>query len=177
MKSVMLLSALVCCLLVVPSAPGWNESHRPVRTVLAFHSMYGVDGAFVGANPIRGLSGDELPWEIGKATHGELRSNGRLKLHVQGLVFADDPAVPPELVGTNDETSFRAVVSCETLDAGGQLVTDNIITDGFPATTTGNAEIDATVELPSPCLAPVVFVIAGSEEKWFAVTGIETGDE
>jgi len=177
MKSVLLLSVVCSYVLAVPSAQSAGHPVRPVRTVLSFHSMYGVDGAFVGANPIRGIIGDELPWEIEKSTHGELQSNGRLKVHVHGLVFADDPSVPPELVGKNDETSFRAVVSCETLDAGGLLVTDNIITEEFPATESGNAEIDATVELPSPCIAPVVFVIAGSEDKWFAVTGIETEED
>ena len=177
MKSVLLLSVFLSSLLAIPSAPRSSSSSPPERTVLSFHAMYGVDGAFVGANPIRGIIGDELPWAVEKSTHGELRANGRLKLHVHGLVFADDPSVPPDLVGTNDEENFRAVVSCLTLDAGGQLVEDNIITDGFPATTSGDSEIDTTVELPSPCLAPVVFVIAGSEDKWFAVTGIETEEE
>lgn len=177
MKSVLLLSLVCSSMLAVPSAPNASKSEHPVRTVLSFHAMYGVDGAFVGANPIRGIIGDELPWSIQKSTHGELNSNGRLKVHVHGLVFADDPSVPPELVGKNDETSFRAVVSCETLDAGGLLVTDNITTDPFPATTSGNSEIDTMVELPSPCIAPVVFVIAGSEDKWFAVTGIETEED
>ena len=52
-----------------------------------------------------------------------------------------------------------------------------ITTDGFPATPSGDSEIDTTVELPSPCVAPVVFVIAGSEDKWFAVTGVELEEE
>jgi hypothetical protein len=34
-----------------------------------------------------------------------------------------------------------------------------------------------TVELPDPCLAPDVLVLAGSEDKWFAVTGFETEEE
>lgn len=178
MKSVLLLSLVCSSLLAVPSAPSSSNSQRPVRTVLSFHTMYGVDGAFIGeTNPIRGIIGDELPWEVEKSTHGELRSNGRLKVHVRGLVFADDPSVPPELVGKNDEESFRAVVSCLTVDAGGLLVEHNITTDGFPATPSGDAEIDTTVELPSPCVAPVVFVIAGSEDKWFAVTGVELEEE
>jgi len=29
------------------------------------------------------------------------------------------------------------------------------------------------VTLPSPCLAPIIFVIPGDERKWFAVTGFE----
>jgi hypothetical protein len=30
------------------------------------------------------------------------------------------------------------------------------------------------VTLPNPCVAPVVFILAGSEDKWFAVTGFES---
>jgi len=37
--------------------------------------------------------------------------------------------------------------------------------------------IDAHVTLPDPCVASAVFVLAGSEEKWFAVTGFETEEE
>jgi hypothetical protein len=137
--------------------------------------MYGVDGAFVGdANPIRGIIGDELPWEIGKATSGRLDSNSRLRIQVHNLVFANDPSVPPELRGTNDEPFFRAVVSCLTVDSGGNVVTSNLTTAGFPATVTGDCYIDTNVDLPAPCVAPMVFVIAGSEDKWFAVTGVES---
>jgi hypothetical protein len=28
------------------------------------------------------------------------------------------------------------------------------------------------VTLPEECVAPIVFVVAGSEDKWFAVTGV-----
>jgi hypothetical protein len=44
----------------------------------------------------------------------------------------------------------------------------NIPTDPFPATTGpatsggGNAEIDAVVTLPSPCIAPIVFVTSAT---------------
>ncbi len=34
-------------------------------TIMQFTTMVGVDGSFVGHNPIRGVMGDELPWEIG----------------------------------------------------------------------------------------------------------------
>jgi hypothetical protein len=174
MKSIVILS-VVCLSVLAASALSARSSRAAVRKVLSVHSMFGVVGPFVGgANPIRGLVGDELPWAIGHATHGQLDANGRLKLHVQGLVFADDPSVPPELRGTNDEAFFRAVVSCLTVDSTGAVVTTNLVTDGFPATTSGDAEIDATVDLPRTCVAPIVFVIAGSEDKWFAVTGAES---
>jgi hypothetical protein len=37
----------------------------------------------------------------------------------------------------------------------------------------GNSFIDQKLDLPNPCVAPIVFVMAGSEDKWFAVTGFE----
>ena len=175
MKKMMIL--LVACLscLAVSSAVTARTSRAASRSVLSFHAMYGVDGAFVGdANPIRGIIGDELPWDIGNATNGRLDSNGRLRIQVHHLVFADDPSVPPEIRGTNDEPFFRAVVSCLTVDSGGNVVTSNLTTAGFPATVTGDCFIDTHVDLPTPCVAPMVLVLAGSEDKWFAVTGVES---
>jgi len=63
-------------------------------------------------------------------------------------------------------------VSCLTED-GDQVKEVNATTNGFPADAQGNSNIDAKVELPNPCVAPIVFVLAGSEDKWFAVTGFE----
>lgn len=148
-----------------------------VETVLSFTTMAGVDDAFLNNTVVRGVKGDELPWEVG-TVDGSLSTDGHLHLAVTGIVFSDDPIVPPELRGINDEDQFRAVVSCLT-NRGvngkgrghGLVMTDNIFTEGFPATRTGDSTIDTTVTLPSPCVAPIVFVVAGSEDKWFAVTG------
>src|SRR5262249_40968097 len=52
----------------------------------------------------------------------------------------------------------------------------NVTTAGFPASASGDSDIDAQLALPSPCVAPVVFILAGSEDKWFAVTGFEASD-
>jgi hypothetical protein len=140
--------------------------------LLAFQTMYGVDGPFVGeANPIEGVIGDELPWEI-SVGKGGLRTNGHLKVKVRGLVFKDVPDVPPEKRGINDEPEFRARVSCLT-EQGNLVVPMSVTTSGFPATMSGNADIDTMVTLPNPCVAPIVFILAGSEDKWFAVTGFE----
>jgi hypothetical protein len=144
------------------------------KTILSFHTMYGVDGPFVGdANAVRDVPGDELPWEITGFARGELDNRGRLTVFVRGLVFADDPSVPPELVGTNDEAEFRALVSCLT-EVGDAVETANVVTDGFPADMQGNSFIRAQVDLPNPCVAPIVMILAGSEDKWFAMTGFES---
>lgn len=64
-------------------------------------------------------------------------------------------------------------MSCLTEDAQGGIVTANVTTHGFPANVRGDSLIDQTLVLPNPCIAPIVFVLAGSEDKWFAVTGFE----
>ena len=77
--------------------------------------------------------------------------------------------VPPALQGTNPIASFKAIVSCLS-SSGGAPTTVNVATDPVPASATGDAEIEATVALPSPCFAPVVFVTSGGG-SWFAATG------
>jgi hypothetical protein len=68
-------------------------------------------------------------------------------------------------------------VSVLTDNGAGSIVTSNIVTQGFHATRTGNADINAKLDLPTSAVAPIVFIIGGDEEKWFAVTGAETGGE
>ena len=76
----------------------------------------------------------------------------------------------------NTVAAFRAVVSCLTKDAGGAPATVNVATAPFPATTGpastggGNAKIEAWLNLPSPCIAPIVFVTSPGG-NWFAATG------
>ena len=149
-----------------------RESHQGAA-LIAFESMYGVDGPFVGDGfPVRDIPGDELPWVV-KSARGRLDTDGHLTLKIQGLVFADDEEVPADIRGINDESEFRAAVSCWT-EEGDSIVTRNVITGGFPATRSGNSTIRTTIDLPNPCVAPVVMVLAGSEMKWFAVTGFES---
>jgi hypothetical protein len=72
----------------------------------------------------------------------------------------------------NPIPAFKGLVSCVTSDG----TFDNILTDAFTATTGaasaggGNADIEADVTLPSPCIAPIVFVTS-SGGSWFAATG------
>ena len=140
------------------------------RVILSFSGMYGVNGPFIGAtNAIRGVDGDELPWIV-KSAKGSLTSSGKLSINIKGLVFPAAVGVPPELQGTNDEPAFRAIVSCLAVN-GAAVVENNQITQGFPATTTGNAKIKAQLTLPQPCVAPIVFIVGADEELWFVTTG------
>ena len=137
--------------------------------VLKFNSMVGIPQGLTGTQsqaPLRGISGGGLPWDIGEAS-GELRANGHLKISVQGLVLAAGANS-----GSNPITSFRGLVSCVNSDG----TFTNILTEPFPATTGpasaggGNAEIEADVLLPQPCIAPIVFVTSPGG-AWFAATG------
>ena len=172
--SVSLLSGLMLPSSRVPSNELDSADHEPrvSRTLQSFDAMYGVDGPFVGeAFPIRGIPGDELPWRVRDA-RGRLDADGHLTIRVRGLVFTDDPEVPPELRGRNDETEFRGAVSCLT-EAGDQVTTVNVFSRGFRATRSGDSFIRDTLILPNPCVAPIILVLAGSEDKWFAVAGFE----
>jgi hypothetical protein len=162
--SVLGVSALVALLGAFGAVP---------QTIIGFHAMYGVDGPFLGeANAIRNIPGDDLPWEVAHFVIGSLTTTGRLHILVRGLVFKDEEGVPEELRGINDEPVLRGVVSCLT-EAETTTPIANVVTDGFRATRSGNANIDASVELPNPCVAPVIFVTGEDPNKWFAVTGFE----
>lgn len=167
---------VVALTLSVPITTGVlaKRARERVRDIVVFGTMYAVDGPFLGeSNAIRGVVGDEFPWTIAHTVRGKLDTKGRLRIRVRGLVFTDDDEVPPELRGKNDEAEFRALVSCLS-EEGDTVVTTNVTTAGFPATESGDATIDAKIDLPQPCVVPIIFILAGSEEKWVAVTGFET---
>jgi len=133
--------------------------------VLEFSTMAPVTGPFVGtANPIRGINGGGLPWRIAEG-NGELGADGRLVVHVQGLVLAAGLTA-----GTNPLPDFKAIVSCLSIGDANTATIVNVSTGTFPATTTGNGEIETQVSLPHPCIAPIVFVTS-SGGSWFASTG------
>ena len=55
-------------------------------------------------------------------------------------------------------------------DADGNPTTVNVSTGLFPADAAGNSEIEETLSLPSPCIAPIIFV-TNPGGAWFAATG------
>jgi hypothetical protein len=167
MKRLMAIGVL-CVLALFPLATGAGSAEAP--RVVEFDTMAAVQGPYVGtANPIRGVNGGGLPWQIERGV-GELRTDGRLDIQVEGLVLFDGAPVPPSLRGTNPVSEFRAVVSCESIVEGAAR-TVNRTTRRFPATRDGDATIRAVVAIPRPCFAPVVFVTSPGG-AWFAVTGV-----
>src|SRR5437867_1882034 len=66
---------------------GGDEHRAPF--ILAFGTMYGVDGGFIGdANSIRETIGDEVAWRLTSA-RGFLGTDGHLRISVRGLIFGD----------------------------------------------------------------------------------------
>jgi hypothetical protein len=153
--------ALALGLITQASSAGGGRN----STVLKFKTMVGTVAPYTGpVNAIRGIPGAGSPWSIDEAD-GTLKEKGNLEVEVEGLVITS--------TGTNPVPTFRAVVSCLSI-AAGAAVTVNRVTAPFPATTTGDAEFEGKVNLPSPCLAPIVFVTTGTGDPpaWFSVTGV-----
>jgi hypothetical protein len=156
---------------------GGNDD-RNVKNILEWQVMAGVPRPYTGAaNAIRGVAGGGLPWIVGSAK-GELRVDGHLEIKITGLVFdpSDAGVLAQGLANQNTIPNFRAVVSCLSKDQGGAATTVNISTGLFPATLGlassggGNAQIEANLQLPQPCIAPIVFVTSPGG-AWFASTG------
>ena len=141
--------------------------------LLETDTMVGVDGPFVGnANPIRGINGGGLPWVLDEAKV-ELDRDGKLEVEVEGLIIPD--------MGNNPALFFKVIVSCLSFDADGILVTANVMTtngdevmEGDPLN--GDAKIEADIVLPTPCIAPIVFVTSPGGD-WFAATGQLSEDD
>ena len=127
-----------------------------------------VEPYTVASNAIRGVAGGGLPWQI-ESGQADLRADGRLHVDVEGLVLAERAPVPANLQGTNPVAQFKAIVSCQTI-VGGAATVSNISTAPVNASTRGNAEIEARLDLPSPCYAPIVFV-ATAGGAWLAIDG------
>lgn len=140
--------------------------------ILEFDTMAGVNGGFLrGGTPVRDVEGGGLPWVLDEAK-GELDVDGELEVEVEGLIIPAEDGF-----GFNPAPFFRAAVSCLTQDATGLVSTATVFTDngaevmiGDPEN--GDAKIEAELELPSPCVAPIVFVTSPGG-AWFSVTGAD----
>lgn len=126
-------------------------------TKLLDASMTGIPTAGMS---LLGVAGGGVPWVLDRGD-ARLFADGRLQVSVQHLVLAAGP-----LAGTNPIPTGRAIVAC----GGG---TSTVMTDVVPFSPDGDAMVSATVNLPSPCLAPAVFFAGqtGGGPRWFAVTG------
>ena len=160
----MILLSLLAVGVVVVQSTAAQDGGGPGKDVLEFDVMTPVIAPFTGTDhPIRGVNGGGVPWQIERG-RGDLSSDGRLKIRVEGLVLVSS--------GQNPIPMFRGVVNCLTTESPDVGV--NLATAPVPASSDGDATIKATVELPDPCVAPIVFVTSGTGAppgNWFAATG------
>src|ERR1700722_3863906 len=123
------------------------------------------------ADAVRGIAGSQLPWIIG-AGSGSLSDDGHLLVRIRGLILASHPSVPVSLRSTNPFPAFRIVVSCLGTGPAGAATIVNVSTGDFEASASGDSDIDARVNIPQPCRAPIVLVIGPSgTANWLAATG------
>jgi hypothetical protein len=149
-----------------------NRASADESKILEFNTMVGIPRPYTGAaNAIRGLPGGGLPWVVAFGK-GKLSPDGNVDVMVRGLVIdPNDPAaIAAGRAGTNPSPNFKVMVSCLSKDANGAAVTANVSTGLFTADAEGNAQIKDWVALPSPCIAPILFVTSPSG-AWFASTG------
>lgn len=173
LTAVAVLAGLGLALVAFAARRDDDQEHRDAlrargETILEFDTMFPVSGAFKGAtNAIRNIPGAGADWKIGRVD-GELKANGELEVDVFGLVLV--------ATGTNPLATFQGTVSCLSFDAAGAVETVNVRTNLFPANTLGDSHIEQKLDLPAPCVAPIVFVnVAPSAVRpngaWLASTG------
>lgn len=120
--------------------PGPGRDDGP-RTVL----RSSVFGNQVTDPTIFGVKPGTNPWVLKRGTT-RLQADGAFTLRVRGLVIPTAPAN-----GTNPVPALSASVYCN-----GTIVAT---TPTVPFSTRGDAQIDTDIgDLPSPCVAPAVFV-------------------
>jgi hypothetical protein len=141
------------------------------HTVYRADVMVGVSPPYTGAtNAIRGIPGGGAPWVIGESEI-RLRSSGRVDVEFEGLVIG--PGGPPAIVGTNPVLNMKVTVSCLSSEGNPAVATTvNVSSETFPVDAAGNGEARVHVDLPSPCIAPIVFVAnSNAIGAWFAASG------
>ena len=173
--------AVAIALALAMTFTGWGTDQAQAKkrpNMIEFETMVGLPKAYTGtANPIQGVNGGGLPWIIDSAK-GVIGAKGDVRVEVEGLVFdpSDADVVARGLANSNTVAAFMVVVSCRSVDADGNATTVVVSTDPAPATVGlasdggGNAEIRGQIELPKPCIAPIVFVTSPTG-AWFASTG------
>jgi hypothetical protein len=175
-----LMTGMALILLAVSVFVGGGAARaKDTPKLIEFESMVGVPKAYTAPmnNPIRGINGGGLPWVVQEA-EGSLSQTGEVRIKIKGLVFdpTDPTVIARGLANTNPVAAFKAIVSCQSVDASGAATVVNVSTNPFPATVGlksaggGNSVISQTISLPKPCLAPIVFVTSPGG-AWFAVIG------
>lgn len=115
----------------------------------------GFSSSVVGSTPnltLGGVASGSSPWTVSQSS-ASLSASGQgqaqLQVQTQNLVIASGSGV-----GTTG--SVREVAASVVCGGGGGMVVAS--TAGFPFMSGGNAQIQATVNIPATCRAPIVLV-------------------
>jgi hypothetical protein len=161
------ITLVAVCLMFMSVAFASDRNEREFN-LFESNRMTAVVPPFTGTtNPIRNLGGGGAPWQIA-AGKAELDSTGKLEVSVTGLVLVR--------TGANPIANFAAILSCQSIDPVTKAPSIvNLVAGTAPATATGDAIIEGRVTLPSPCIAPIVFVAipatATAPARWLAASG------
>jgi hypothetical protein len=158
-------AVLAACFSFVVAALAHGGGDNGSRGHEGDHGGEALRAAIVGSQPadhaLHGVGPGNVPWVIDRGSV-RLRSNGRLKLRVEGLV------IPPPS-GTNTAggvTTITASLYC------GDDTTAAAKTAPVPLSQSGDARIDQKLTLAGACLAPVVLVNPnGNAARFIAANG------
>ena len=160
-------SPLLCALAVAAFVPlAAAQAHDGGRHEDGDHGRHrGVTvlrAALAGSLPtdpaVAGVAPGGAPWVIDEGS-ARLRRDGRLRVHVEGLVIP----TPPQN-GTNPLPTLSASVVCSGTVAA--------TTPAVPFSPAGDADLRAVVELPSPCVAPGILIHPGTNTtRYIAFSG------
>jgi hypothetical protein len=123
-----------------------DRGHHNGNAILR-SALFGSKTAAHGGPPLFGVNPGGLDWVINEKGKAKIGRDGRVRVRIEGLVFAEGPNV-----GKNTVPQLAATVYC-----GGAAVGTTRPVAFSPE---GDARIDETLATkpPSPCLAPAVLI-------------------
>jgi hypothetical protein len=146
------LIAAICALVLVPVAAGADSQggDEPLlRSGLVGSTPIALGGPTIGTVPPA-----LAPWVVANG-RARVSRDGKLDVRIEGLVLTATGANPIPLV--NAKLICNGLVAATTGDA-----------DLSP---TGDGRIEATVTVPTPCLAPAVLVTISGRNAYIAANG------
>ena len=101
-------------------------------------------GSAVGEH-VAGIPSGGAPW-VAARSEVEINSNGKIEVEIKGLLIASGSAA--NTVGP--VTMVMASLVCGDVDAADTV--------SVPLSSSGDAKIRDTIQIPSPCIAPAVLI-------------------
>ncbi|HSS58423.1 MAG TPA: hypothetical protein VLK59_10485 [Solirubrobacteraceae bacterium] len=126
---------------------GRDDQGRHNGNAILRSALFGSKTTAHGGPPLFGVAPGSVDWVVNGPSRAKVSRDGRVRVRIRGLVFAEGPNV-----GKNTVPQLAASVYC-----GGTVVAT---TKPVAFSPTGDAVIDETLAtaLPSPCLTPAVLI-------------------